>query len=222
MGSGVRRACIDVAALLVEVLQRAATSSQCKRGVPCEPPPERASKKIIASTAALAWMKSTSFFLAAEWMSAIWLKGRMSGQRRSPRFPQPVPYSPTPTKARPSNQPARPVRRRWTVRPSAAGKRAAAGLFRLLRPAPHRRRPDCGIGGRRSHAHACRGQPGPTPSAQPPRPLREGTPGSAVSAPPRPPTVAAGHASPGSARGLLSSSDAALNFESEIQGHSSS
>ena len=102
-------------------------------GVPCEPPPERASKKIIASTATLAWMKSTSFFLAASWMSAIGLKERTDRYNLlvlTARSPTP------PTEARPSNQPARPVRRRWTVRPSAAGRRAAAGLSRLLRLAP--------------------------------------------------------------------------------------
>ena len=197
--------CIDVAALLVEFLQRAATSSRCKRGgVPCEPPPERASKKIIASATTLASMESTSFFLAASWMSAIRLKERMSGQRRSPRFRQPVPLLSTPGSA---IQPAGPPRPPLVDGPPfGRGEASRGGAVQAPPPSPRRRRPDRGIlEGRRSHAHACRGQPGPTPSAQPPRPLREGTPGSAVSAPPRPPTVAAGRASPpGSARGLLS------------------
>ena len=105
--------------------------------------------------------------------------------------------------------------------PSAAGGRSALrprgseprrGCLGSSAQPPNRRRPDCGIGGRRSHAHACRGQPGATPPAKPPRPLRKGPPGSAVSAPPRPPSVAAGHASPGSARGLLSGA-----IKSELQ-----
>jgi len=123
----------------------------------------------------------------------------------------PFPYSPH-TQARPSNQPARPVRRWWTDRPSAAGKPAAEGLSRLLRPAPVDAGPTAGAGylveGRRSHAHACRGQPGATPSAQPLRPLRKGPPGSAV---------AAGNTSPGSARGLLCRFTIGRHWHSEIQ-----
>ena len=220
MGSGVLISCIDVAALLVEFLQRAATSSRCKRGgVPCEPPPERASKKIIASTAALAWMKSTSFLQAAEWMSTLGL------QERTDPYNLLVLTARSPTLQHPGSaiQPAGPPRPPPVDGPPFGRGEASRGeAVQAPPPSPHRRRPDCGIGGRRSHAHASRGQPGATPSAQPPRPLHKGPPGSAVSAPPRPPTVAAGRTGPGSARGLLSSSDAALNFESEIQGHSSS
>jgi len=165
--------CIDVAALLVEFLQRAATSSRCKRcGVPCEPPPERASKKIIASATTLASMKSTSFFLAAEWMGAIGLKENLRSLQ-PPRFPQPGPYSPH-TAVRLGHPTSRPA-------PSAAGGRTA------LRPRgsqPRRGRPGSSAQPPSTPARPpARDTRRPTqPRARVPRPARGNPIGAAASA----------------------------------------
>jgi hypothetical protein len=71
----------------------------------------------------------------------------------------PVPYSSTPHPGSGCQQPGPPVRRRWIVRPSAAGKRTTAGLSGLLYPlaAHHRRGPadsSCGTGGPKPRWHA--------------------------------------------------------------------
>ena len=146
---------------------------RCKRGgVPCEPPPERASKKIIASTTTRASMKSTSFFLAAEWMSAIGLKERMSGPTQESSFPSArSPTLHTPRLGHPTSRPA----------PSAAGGRTA------LRPRgsqPRRGRPGSSAQPPSTPARPpARDTRRPTqPRARVPRPARGNPIGAAASA----------------------------------------
>jgi hypothetical protein len=130
-------------------------------------------------------------------------------QRRSPRFRQPVPLlSPPGSAIQPAGPPRPPL---VDGPPFGRGEASRGGAVQAPPPSPRRRRPDRRRGileGRRSHAHACRGQPGATPSAQPLRPLRKGPPGSAV---------AAGNTSPGSARGLLCRFTIGRHWHSEIQ-----
>jgi hypothetical protein len=192
--------CIDVAAVLVEFLQRAATSSMQTRRRAVRAA-SRASEQENNRVNRNACLDEVDVVLPGRIVDGgHWVEGEKCRVRtRSERKESvsPFPYSPTPRLGHPTSRPAPSAGGRSALRPRGSGPRPEV---QAPPPSPRRRRPDCGIlEGRRTqagshwHAHACRGQPaGATPSAQPLRPRRKG--GSAVSAPPRPPTVAAGHA----------------------------
>ena len=159
-----------------------------------KPPPERETN---ASTTSLAWMKATSFFAAAEWMSAIGLTREelRSIPVETAPFPYPVPLLSHPCSGCQAAGPPRPPGG-W----SAHRKPSRGGAARAPPPSPPSTPPRLREGrptASGSHAHATRPGTEGQGRRRPGKRLREGLPGSAVVAP----MVAADQAS-GPARGL--------------------